>query len=622
MHKSASLDSLNLQTISTTSVLTSTTNPEVKPSSFSKLARRFAIIPTPNRPVRLSTAAKIQSCIKEDISMMNTVVDTDKNDDSDANNHILLGSKQNSSELLNIVDNQSNQEDHDKDDQDEDNLFDTFICSNFVPFTGKQSIDQWLDETEILFNRFKISRKLRFKAVPLLIQGEAKRKYIRNRRSITSFDDFYEFLITHFDTVPSVSSISKPSSVDNTLESTKSSVCVNKSINEFKSKDVSSNDSTQVSQSRIYHSNNIVGNDTTKVYGDVSDLKSSVNTSSNDTLPLDSVIPDLRKAIVADFIKNPKIFRGNKDDVSKWLEEIDHLMEIAHVPDCNRLDLISYSLRGDALQWFRNNKSTLTSWTIFIQDIKKAFTSTFCEELAFKTLESYTQGEHQSVRNFYNEVLKLCKQADASMSESTKLKNLLNKVKPSIQLEVRKNKPKSTTEFLEYAKEVEELLQLSRDNNDTDINYDSKSKNSTKLANTSNSFSSNYASNSNNDYSSTPQRSWRNNSASSSFTSYPSYVSKPDRAQTSSSNYYSNSNRYMSSTNKNNNSYNNYKQKNTQQYKHAPKHNNKTNSHLVNAVFSSSLPAQDDAINNSISSAICQICNELGHDASSCPSFQ
>ena len=61
------------------------------------------------------------------------------------------------------------------------------------------------------------------------------------------------------------------------------------------------------------------------------------------------MIIDLRKVIVADFIRNPKIFRGNKDDVTKWLDEIDHLMQTAHVPECNRLDLISYSLRGDAL---------------------------------------------------------------------------------------------------------------------------------------------------------------------------------------------------------------------------------------------------------------------------------
>ncbi|CAF1689098.1 unnamed protein product, partial [Adineta ricciae] len=47
------------------------------------------------------------------------------------------------------------------------------------------------------------------------------------------------------------------------------------------------------------------------------------------------------------------------------------------------------------------------------------------------------------------------------MTDATKLKNLLNKTKPSIQYEVRKKKPTTTLEFLEFAKEAEELMQLS-----------------------------------------------------------------------------------------------------------------------------------------------------------------
>ncbi|CAF2911701.1 unnamed protein product [Rotaria sp. Silwood2] len=350
MHKSATLDSLNLQTTSTTSVLTSTTNPDVKPNSFSKPYSRMAILPTPNRPVRLLTSAKIQSCINEGTSMITTNADTDKHLDSDHKIHFLLASEQNSSEVLNKVENPLNQEDQNKDEENEDNLFDTFICSNFVPFSGTQAIDQWLDETDALFTRFKISRKLRFKAVSLLVQGEAKRKYVRNRQYITSFDDFYKFLLTHYDTIPLVSSSSNPSYVDPISDSAKNTVCVSKSITELKSNVASSIDSSQISQSCVCRSNHTVANDTTNVNSDMSDLKSTGKNSSYDTLPLDSVMTDLRKAIVAGFIKNPKIFGGNKDDVTKWLEEIDHLVQITHVPDSNRLDLISYSLRGDALQ--------------------------------------------------------------------------------------------------------------------------------------------------------------------------------------------------------------------------------------------------------------------------------
>ena len=74
------------------------------------------------------------------------------------------------------------------------------------------------------------------------------------------------------------------------------------------------------------------------------------------------------------------------------------------------------------------------------------------------------------MRSFYNEVLKLCTETDPEMSESMKLRHLLKKVKPTLRYEIRKNKPTTTKQFLEYAKESEELLQLSNSDTDADKN--------------------------------------------------------------------------------------------------------------------------------------------------------
>ncbi|CAF4680630.1 unnamed protein product [Rotaria socialis] len=144
MYKSTPLDSLNLPTTSTMSVLASTANPEVQYSSFSKSL----------------TSVKIQYCINENTSITNTNTTTDKHLVSDDSKKVSLSRKQESLEQLNIDDNQSVPADHNKEEDDEDNLFDRFICENFVPFSGIQPIDQWLDETETLFHQFKISQKL------------------------------------------------------------------------------------------------------------------------------------------------------------------------------------------------------------------------------------------------------------------------------------------------------------------------------------------------------------------------------------------------------------------------------------------------------------------------------
>lgn len=418
LHKSPSLESLNLQTSSAASVLTSTRNPEVKPNPLSKLTRRMAIIPTPNRPVRLLSNQKHLHIPEED-SMMYSNLDTDIQVRSDNIHYVSSDVRDHSSELLNVADNQLHLKENMSDRNDKNALSDSFICNNFTPFSGTQPINEWLDETESQFNRLNISRSMRFKAIPLLVQGEAKRIYIRNRRSIESLDDFYELLLNHFDMKPTLDSESRQACVDTqpTIQVSK----LSKLTTISKANATTVTDSHDLSHSCTCPVHYKTITDDTKNDSQISKHKSALDSSSNENLSLDSVIPDLRKAIVSDFIKNPKLFRGNKDDVTKWLEEIEHIMQIAHVPESNRLDLIAYSLRGDALQWFRNNKSELTIWNTCIQEIKKAFRSSFCEEVAFKTLESYSQSENQSVRNFYNEVLKLCKQADSNMSDSIKL---------------------------------------------------------------------------------------------------------------------------------------------------------------------------------------------------------
>ncbi|CAM4813807.1 unnamed protein product [Rotaria magnacalcarata] len=208
------------------------------------------------------------------------------------------------------------------------------------------------------------------------------------------------------------------------------------------------------------------------------------------------------------------------------------------------------------------------------------------------------------------------------MSESTKLKNLLNKVKPSIQLEVRKKKPKTTVEFLEYAKEVEELLQLSSTNIDTHTNCDFKPTNIVRSTNTSSNLSSYYSSNSNNNYSSTPYRNSRTNTPSYTSASHKPEVAITSRTQPSHSNYQFHPKKYtLLSQNRTNNT-NSQKQKNIQQYTNTSKKDSKINSRSVNAVVSPVLSSECNNTHTYLSSITCQICNQLGHDALSCPSFQ
>ncbi|CAF1511104.1 unnamed protein product [Rotaria sp. Silwood1] len=95
-----------------------------------------------------------------------------------------------------------------------EDAFDAFILNNFSTFSGNENVIEWLDTTDEKFNAFKLSRKLRYLAIPLLVKGEAKRAYINNKDKINTYDDFYTFLLMEYKpinhNIPNVKSYSDP----------------------------------------------------------------------------------------------------------------------------------------------------------------------------------------------------------------------------------------------------------------------------------------------------------------------------------------------------------------------------------------------------------------------------
>jgi len=594
---------LNLYSTSTNSFLTSTKEEDSTLIHLLNGDRRRAIIPTPNRPTIVSQ----------------TVAPTSSNQTLTAHHHLestdfnsykipqTLREESPVDNVTGLIDNISQ-----TDNTMDINNFDSFILEHFVPFSGKQSVHQWLDETERTFQHLKVPRNLRFEAISLLVEGNAKRLYIQHRKDLRSFDDFYEFLLSHFDTTnPSYSnSHSRTTTFPNTTNR----------------------------QSPSARSTAIVDFDTTHIMGELPAKKSTYSTTVSSCNALDQTQQDLRKAIVSDLIKNPKTFKGAKDDVQKWIEDIEHLLDIGRIPESSRLDLIAYLLRGDALQWYKTNQELFTSWTVFIQELKRAFTSSFYAEIAFKRLESYHQGENQSIRNFFNEVLKLCKETDSTMSEATKLKTLLSKTKPSIQLEVRKKKPISTAEFLEYAKDAEELFQLSDVHNETNsINTSHISKDQTLYTRViTPSSNNNYSPNSfSNKFSSGYSRNLPNNSNTSNRTfssgthrnmyQTPTYNSSSFRSpQFNHSSFPPTNSRSTLQGNKS--SFHNHTNNNRGRFQSRSTQPHSSNANPVRTRTANTIYPIDPLMDmeferESLSSEFCIQCNEYGHDETSCPHF-
>ena len=215
------------------------------------------------------------------------------------------------------------------DNEDEDE-FDSFILNNFITFSGSEDVIDWLDKTDKKFNFHKISRNLRYIAIPLLVEGDAKRRYIRNRNNIKSFDDFYEFLLTNYDVIEHNTRRyqSNPSSYSANQNNFTHNLLTSKTIS-FEDQQKTSTNSFDLTDNLpprpILRSTAIVDIGATRLSGDDFRNRSSMVPPSNishNTSNLDQTTYVIHKAIIDNLIKNPKTFQGGKEDVKQWLEDI------------------------------------------------------------------------------------------------------------------------------------------------------------------------------------------------------------------------------------------------------------------------------------------------------------
>ncbi|CAF1497829.1 unnamed protein product [Adineta ricciae] len=195
-------------------------------------------------------------------------------------------------------------------------VFDDFILQNFTPFSEKTDVVQWFDETEDKFKQFRMGTNARYKAISFLTTGDGKRKYVKHRKEIQSFDDFYEFLLAELDSLSDATYTTKRShSVTFLTDNLKNSTRIEPEL--IPKPSTANNDISTVSFQR-----SIANDSTAMVHRDIANsfngrpsVLSTTSSSHSSTMDLDQNLNDLRRAIVQDLIKNPKVFKGGKDNV-------------------------------------------------------------------------------------------------------------------------------------------------------------------------------------------------------------------------------------------------------------------------------------------------------------------
>lgn len=177
---------------------------------------------------------------------------------------------------------------------------------------------------------------------------------------------------------------------------------------------------------------------------------------------------NLSTTMAREIIKSPIIFRGNNEDVFEWIEKIERRFRMANWNETNKLRFISTHLEDDAYRWWSQAEDEIKSWPLFIESISRAFGSTRSKEVSFEQLKWYKQSMNQSITQYYDKIMELCKKVDPTMSDTIKLQYLMAGVRDSLKIQISLHDPQTSTAFLSYARKVEDVFRLTNTNYSND----------------------------------------------------------------------------------------------------------------------------------------------------------
>ena len=324
------------------------------------------------------------------------------------------------------------------------------LLLELTAFSGDANARQWFISIDSKFSELKLSMEHRMEILPYFLVGDATIWFNSNQEKIRSYRDFCRSFVHDYLQPDQASNMHHRVTVksDQCLLQTPS--IVNGSVVNNSPIDLVRTKTTSPTCHSILSSN------------------ANQNMSSFSTI----VSPTISKALIDRFVKDPNKFHGAKEDVIGWIDEVEQQFTIMNLCDADKLSLIHICLKGEAHLWYRQNKEKFLSWSIFINEITKGFTSNLQRDTAFEKLKQYQQSIHQSANQYYNTMIKLMKQADPEMNETTKVQYLMNGLRPSLSTETRRNYPKTVHDFLTQAKIAEELTALNTNTTTNSMNQD------------------------------------------------------------------------------------------------------------------------------------------------------
>ncbi|CAF1987064.1 unnamed protein product, partial [Rotaria magnacalcarata] len=249
--------------------------------------------------------------------------------------------------------------------------FEHLIDTKFIKYSGIGDAKDWLLQTMNQFKQCGLRRLEQLQAIPFLLADTAYLWYVENIDLIVSFELFSKLFLQKFTCTP--------------LK--------------------------------------------------IQDIPRGTTDKTLFVVPGSSFTSHLQQTIADEIIKKPTYFRGSKEDVHDWLETLEQRFTMVKWSDEQKLQYISIHLQDDAQRWWTQASSVIKTWSSFTEAVTQAFGSTKAQHLAFEKLKWYKQTVNQSITQYYDTILELCKKLHVALQD-----------------------PKTTDVFLLIARKVEDTL--------------------------------------------------------------------------------------------------------------------------------------------------------------------
>lgn len=170
-----------------------------------------------------------------------------------------------------------------------------------------------------------------------------------------------------------------------------------------------------------------------------------------------SILARARKARFDDLIT----FSGQpSEDVERFLKSIKNITKATDESSNHELlEIVRGKLTQAAGTWFDNNETKFRTWSDFELAFRQRYVASTTTFKKFDQLIQRRQKPDESILNYCDEVMDLCRAIDPKMSDVTIIQHLRNGLNPDVRKEIsrRESAMNSLDEFLKYVKIEQEL---------------------------------------------------------------------------------------------------------------------------------------------------------------------